>query len=80
MFGLNAVILLQLLYHKEVKMFGWIKKRILKSIIKDITKNLPKYKEIALIYIEQHKDEIIEKVKKAIEDIIKNELAKVLNK
>ena len=61
-------------------MFGWIKKRILKSIIKDITKNLPKYKEIALIYIEQHKDEIIEKVKKAIEDIIKNELAKVLNK
>ena len=61
-------------------MFGWIKKRILKSIIKDITKNLPKYKEIALIYVEEHKDEIIEKVKKAIEDIIKNELAKVLNK
>ena len=61
-------------------MFGWIKKRILKSIIKDITKNLPKYKEMALIYVEQHKDEIIEKVKKAIEDIIKNELAKVLNK
>lgn len=61
-------------------MFGWIKKRILKSIIKDITKQLPKYKEMALIYVEQHKDEIIEKVKKAIEDIIKNELAKVLNK
>ena len=61
-------------------MFGWIKKRILKSIIKDITKQLPKYKEIAIIYVEQHKDEIIEKVKKAIEDIIKNELAKVLNK
>lgn len=61
-------------------MLGWIKKRILKSIIKDITKNLPRYKEIALIYVEEHKDEIIEKVKKAIEDIIKNELAKVLNK
>lgn len=61
-------------------MFNWLKKRILKSIIKDITKNLPKYKEIALIYVEEHKDEIIEKVKKAIEDIIKNELAKVLNK
>lgn len=61
-------------------MFGWIKKRILKSIIKDITKQLPKYKNMALVYIEEHKDEIIDKVKKAIEDIIKNELAKVLNK
>lgn len=61
-------------------MFGWIKKKILKSIIKDITKQLPKYKEMALIYVEQHKDELIEKVKKAIEDIVKNELAKVLNK
>lgn len=61
-------------------MFGWIKKRILKSVIKDITKSLPKYKEYALIYLEEHKDEIIEKVEKAIGDIIKNELAKVLNK
>lgn len=61
-------------------MFGWIKKRILKSIIKDITKQIPKYRDMALIYVEQHKDEIIDKVKKAIEDIIKNELAKVLNK
>ena len=61
-------------------MFGWIKKRILKSIIKDVTKQLPKYKEMALVYVEQNKDEIIEKVKKAIVDIVQNELAKVLNK
>lgn len=61
-------------------MFGFVKKMILKSIIKDITKQMPKYKEMALIYIEQNKDEIIEKVKKAIGEIIKNELAKVLNK
>jgi hypothetical protein len=61
-------------------MFGWLKKRILKSIIKDIVKQMPKYKEHAMIYINEHKDEIIDKVKKAIEDIIKNELAKVLNK
>ena len=61
-------------------MFGWIKKRILKSIIKDVTKKLPKYKEYALLYVEDHKDEIIDKVKKAIADIIQNELAKVLNK
>ena len=61
-------------------MFGWIKKLVLKSIIKDITKQIPKYKEMALIYIEQNKDEIIDKVKMAIAEIIKNELAKVLNK
>jgi len=61
-------------------LINWIKKKVLKSIIEDITKQLPKYKEIALIYVEQNKDEIIDKVKKAIEEIIKNELAKILNK
>ena len=61
-------------------MFGFIKKLVLKSIIKDITKQLPKYKEMALIYVEQNKDDILDKVKKAIADIIKNELAKVFNK
>lgn len=61
-------------------MFGWIKKRILKSIIKDFTKELPKYKDIALLYIEQHKDEILDKVKDAIKEVVKNELAKALNK
>lgn len=61
-------------------MFGWIKKRILKSIIKDIIKELPRYKEMALIYVEQHSDDILDRVKKAIVDIIQNELAKVLNK
>ena len=61
-------------------MFGWIKKLVLKSIIMDITKETPRYKEMALIYIDAHKDEIIEKVKKAIGEIIKNELAKVLIK
>lgn len=61
-------------------MFGFIKKLVLKSIIKDIIKQMPKYKDMALIYVEQNKDEIINKVKKAIGEIIKNELAKVLNK
>ena len=64
----------------EVNMFGFIKRLVLKSIIKDITKQIPKHKEMALAYIEQHKDEILDKVKKAILEIIKNELAKVLNK
>ena len=61
-------------------MFVWLKRLVLKSIIKDVTKQIPKYKDMALIYVEQNKDEIIDKVKKAIGDIVKNELAKVLNK
>ena len=54
---------------------GWIKKRILKSIIKDITKQLPTYQAKAVQLVEQHKDEIVDKVmqaiKKAIMDFIK---------
>ena len=61
-------------------MFGWLKRIVLKSIIKDITKQLKMNKDMALLYIEQNKDEIIDKVKRNIAEIIKNELAKVLNK
>lgn len=61
-------------------MFGWIKKCILKSIIKDFIKEMPRYKEMALLYLEQHSDDILDRVKKAIIDIVQNELAKVLNK
>lgn len=61
-------------------MFGWLKRIVLKSIIKDITKQLKINKDMALLYIEQNKDEIIDKVKRNIAEIIKNELAKVLNK
>lgn len=61
-------------------MFGWLKKRILKSIIKDFIKELPRCKEMALLYLEQHSDDILDRVKKAIIDIVQNELAKVLNK
>lgn len=61
-------------------MFGWIKKRILKSIIDDAIKQLPKYKDIAVLYIEQHKDEILDKVKEAIKNVIEAEIAKAFNK
>ena len=61
-------------------MFVWLKRKLLKSIIKDITKELPRYKEIALDYINKHSDDILDRVKKAIVDLIQNELAKVLNK
>lgn len=61
-------------------MFGWIKKKVLKSIIKDLVKQLPRYKDMALVYVEQHFDDILDRINKAITDIIQNELAKVLNK
>lgn len=61
-------------------MFGWIKKRILKSIINEVIKELPKYQDFALCYVEQHMEEIIKKVLGSIKDIINTEIAKALNK
>lgn len=61
-------------------MIKWLKKKLLKSIVKDITKQLPKYREMALIFIDEHKDEVLEKVKEAIKNVVEAELAKYLNK
>ncbi len=61
-------------------LINWIKKKVLKSIIKDITKQLPKYKEIAFLYIDQNKDEIIKKVENAIKSIIEQEISRMCNK
>jgi uncharacterized protein YlzI (FlbEa/FlbD family) len=57
-------------------MLGWIKKKILKSIINDVTKQLPTYKKKAVAIVEEHKDEVLDKVKeyikKAVMDFIKS--------
>ena len=57
-------------------MLNWLKKRILKSIIKDVTKKMPKYKSVAFEHLEKVANKIVEN----LENIIDNELAKVLNK
>lgn len=57
-------------------MFGWIKKRVLKSIIKDVMKKMPKYKSVAFEHLEKVANKIVEN----LESIIDNELARVLNK
>ena len=62
------------------KFKNWIKKKVLKSIIKDITKEMPKYKDLALIFIEQRSGELLDKVHEAIKKLIEAELAKALNK
>lgn len=53
-------------------MLNWIKKKILKSIIKDITKSLPKLKEKGLKLIKEHTDEVMEKAQEAITNTIKD--------
>lgn len=57
-------------------MLSWIKKKILKSVIKDVIKKMPKYKNIAFEHLESVANKIVEN----LENIIDNELAKVLNK
>lgn len=57
-------------------MFNWIKKRILKSILKDIIKKYPKYKDFAFGFIEQKVEELWEKVT----NIIEQEFIKAINK
>jgi len=57
-------------------MLNWLKKKILKSVIKDIIKKMPKYKNVAF----EHLESVVNKIVSNIESIIDNELAKVLNK
>lgn len=51
-------------------MLNWIKKKILKSIIKDIAKEIPEIKEKAHKLIEEHKYEILKKAKDALFKVI----------
>ena len=63
---------------------GWIKKKLLKSVIKDIKKDLPATKQAFIDFIveqkEKHEDELLDfckkKLKEALEEFIKNNLDK----
>ena len=61
-------------------MFGWIKKRILKSIINDIKKEIPELKNTALEYWEEHKDELLQFIKEKIKQAIKDFVASKINR
>ena len=60
----------------------WIKKKILKSIINDLKKEMPYLKEEALKLLEVYKDELFEfckkKLKAAIEDFVNNKFNKTV--
>lgn len=51
-------------------MIKWIKKKLLEKIIKDLIDELPAIKEKAKVLLSEKKDELIEKVKTAIKEII----------
>ena len=48
----------------------WIKKKVLKSIINDIKKEMPYLKEEALKLLEVYKDELLEFCEKKLKDAI----------
>ena len=58
----------------------WIKKKVLKSIINDIKKEIPELKDTALDCLEEHKDELLDKLQEVIKDTIKNFVASKINR
>ena len=61
-------------------MFKWIKKKVLKSIINDIKKEIPELKNTALEYLEGHKDELYNKLQEVIKQAIKDFVASKINR
>lgn len=59
---------------------NFIKKRLLKSLAKDVAKALPELKERALKLIEDNKDEVVEKIKAAIKAAVTNYIKEKLEK
>ena len=55
---------------KKLSPISWLKKKVLESLAKDIVKAVPPIKAEGLKLIEEHKDEVIEKTKKAIKQAV----------
>lgn len=58
----------------------WIKKKILKSIINDLKKEMPQLKDEALKLSEVYKDELLEFCKKKLKDAIEEFINYKFNK
>lgn len=61
-------------------MIKWIKKKIFKSIINDLKKEIPELKVTILEEFEEHKDELLIKCEEVIKDTIKNFITSKINK
>ena len=58
----------------------WIKKKVLESIVNDIKKQIPELKDKALNYLEEHKDELLDKLQEVIKQAIKDFVASKINR
>ena len=58
----------------------WIKKKILKSIINDIKKEIPELKVTILEEFEEHKDELLQFIKEKLTQAIKDFVASKVNR
>lgn len=61
-------------------MFKWLEKIVLKRIIKRIKNEIPELKNIVLEYLEDNKDELLEKCKEKLKEAIKNFVASKVNR
>lgn len=55
---------------KKLSPISWFKKKVIESLVKDVVKAVPTIKAEGLKLIEEHKDEVIEKTKKAIKKAV----------
>ena len=61
-------------------MFKWLEKIVLKRIIKRIKNEIPELKTTALEYLEDNKDELLDKCKEKLKEVIKNFVASKVNR
>ena len=63
-------------------MFNWLTNKIIDGYIKNKIKEIKEIdiKKKLLEYVNEHKEEIIEKAKDAIDKLVKNLVAKILEK
>lgn len=61
-------------------MLKWIKKKLLKWLIKDIKSEIPELKATVLEEFEEHKDELLDKCKAKLKETIQNFVASKINR
>ena len=53
-----------------------IKKKLFESLINEAISKIPEIKEMALLYVKEHADEILEEVKKKIVELVKSKIGR----
>ena len=61
-------------------LINWIEKKIARRIINKIKNQIPELKTTALEYLEEHKDELLDKCKEVIKQAIKDFVATKINR